>query len=149
MGKLGQLTNAMVATLALGAFGGLACGKRDASHGGGAPGATHAPAHERPPRKDTSGPLWALAPENATIGLVVGDGGGTAALAAIADLRALLSTKPLGKKIVDAIDEEMKDLPFDRLDARAYAAVGLDPARGGAIFVSAEVPDPLLVVVPV
>src|SRR5947207_1769525 len=80
----------------------------------------HPPA---PAKSDATSALWALAPADATFGVVVGDGFVPVWIGAMGRLAAVVEENPLGKKGVDAIREQAKEQGLDPFDPKSYAKV--------------------------
>jgi hypothetical protein len=102
----------------------------------------------QPTFADTSA-LWALAPANATVGLVVGDGVAGRLVGAWADSLKKLEGKPFAKKTLEQLDGLKKEAGFDVLDEGGYRAKGIDLSKGFAVFAPAAVDMPSLLVLPV
>jgi hypothetical protein len=123
-----------------------------ASDGGAKAEATTPPVvppaeHQKPKYADTSA-LWALAPADATLGFVVADGVGSNMLNLWSTQLKKLQGKPFAKKTNDQIDAMRKQMPFDVFDENAYKAKGFDISKGLAVFVTADVDKPALIVLP-
>ncbi len=137
----------------------LACSKKDEKAGdagakaaGDKAGVTlpvpQAPAAPKPRYADTAS-LWAMAPANATWGVVVGDGVFPRLVEAANGLSKDLDGKPWAKKLLDQVAQARKEAPFDFLDTKAWATVGADPQKGFAIFFGPDNDEPIIAVVPV
>jgi hypothetical protein len=98
---------------------------------------------------DSTGALWALAPADATWGIVVGDGAAAKALTLTGDLLKALESKPFGKKMVADLRKEISAGPFDPFDQAAWKKAGLDPNKGAAVFFAGSPDNPVLAVLPV
>ncbi len=82
-----------------------------------------------------TGPLWALAPADASFGFVVADGVLGRVHGDMRALLALVASHPVGKPLVDKMLAKMKqDTPIDVLDAGALAKAGIDLKAGLAVF---------------
>jgi hypothetical protein len=107
-----------------------------------------APAPPTPKYADTTA-LWAMAPANATSGVVIGDAVLPRLLAAANGLSTDLAGKTWAKKLLDGVAQARKEAPFDFLDAKAWANVGADPQKGFAVFFGPDSSEPLIAVVPI
>jgi len=116
-----------------------------AAEGSAAPTASDPPK----PRFGDTAPLWALAPADATLGFVVADGAGARVLATWAGSMKKLTSKPFAKKIVAELDRTKSNLGFDMFDESAYKAKGFDLTKGLAVFATADLQKPALLVLPV
>src|SRR5215831_4421209 len=123
---------------------GLGCDKKDGAPAAppGAPApppiqpAIAAPAAAPAPAArwaDTSS-LWALAPADATIGVVIGDGVGTRVLDAFVTSIKRMEGKPFAKKTFQTFDNLKAEAGFDIFDASAYRQKGFDLSKGAAVF---------------
>lgn len=117
----------------------------------GEPGASApaAPAVPAAPKYADTTALWALAPANATFGIVVGDGVGPRALEMVNRARKKLEGKPFAAKVLAEIEKARKEAPFDLFDAAAYKANGWDITKGVAVFGGADTSKPLLFAMPI
>jgi hypothetical protein len=135
----------------------LACSKKDDKAAGGDAGAKMAgtlPIPQQPggapkPKYADTAALWAMAPANATAGVVIGDGVFPRLLDATNGLSKDLAGKPWAQKVLDAVAQARKEAPFDFLDAKAWPTVGADPQKGFAIFFGPDNDEPLIAVVPI
>jgi hypothetical protein len=121
-----------------------------AAEGAAAGSAVAAPAAAdiKPRYADTS-PIWALAPAEATFGIVVGDGAAARALDVFISARKKLEGKPFARQALEQIDAWRKDMPFDVLDPAAYRSKGIDLTKGMAAFGGADTSQPALLILPV
>jgi type IV pilus assembly protein PilA len=86
---------------------------------------------------DTSA-LWALAPESASFGIVVGDGVGTRLYEIAAEAERIALARPSSRALWDPLRVRLRALPIDPLDPASLRRAGFDPARGMALFMDSE-----------
>jgi len=110
--------------------------------------AARAPEPAKPKYADTSA-LWALAPADATLGFVIGDGAGTRVLTTWAGMMTKLQGKPFAKKTVAQMEELKKEAGFDIFSAEGYKSKGIDISKGFAVFAPADLEKPSLLILPV
>jgi hypothetical protein len=146
---------AMAATVALGCEnkktgasgdGGAAAVTAAGGDAGAKPAATVEPA--KPKFADTT-PLWALAPADASLGVVIADGAGSSVLNQWTAQLKKLQGKSFAKKTNEQIDAMRKQMPFDIFDESAYRTKGFDLSKGMALFATPDLEKPALVVIPV
>jgi len=89
-------------------------------------------------RVDTTSALWALAPESAAFGLVIGDGVGEKFRAAMKLHVEDLSGKPFGAPVAEMMKEMREEIGFDPLDPAGWKSMGIDPAKGMAFYASED-----------
>src|SRR5262249_55857518 len=106
------------------------------------------PEPTKPKYADTSA-LWALAPANATLGFVIGDGAGTRVLTTWAGMMTKLQGKPFAKKTIEQMEELRKQAGFDIFSADGYKSKGIDISKGFAVFAPADLEKPALLILPV
>src|SRR5262249_4733770 len=94
-----------------------------------------------PPRAEVQS-LWELAPDDATMGLVANDRGLTDLLELVADI-----TTGAARDEIEKLAQRPSGEPL--LSSSAWAAAGLDPALGGAMFTWPEKSRGALLVLPV
>ena len=107
---------------------------------------------EPPPAKPTYGdttPLWAFAPADATLGVVIADGVGARVVASWAGVMNRVKAKPFARKTVEELEAMKRDMGFDMLDEAAYKAKGIDLSKGMAMFTAANPDKPSLLIFPV
>ncbi len=102
----------------------------------------------KPKFADTTA-LWALAPADATLGVVVADGAGANIISLWNAQLKKLQGKPFAKKTNEQLDAMRKQLPFDIFDESAYKAKGFDIAKGLAVYATPNLEKPALLVLPV
>jgi hypothetical protein len=130
---------------------GLGCEKKSstgATAGGDGGSAVSSAEPAKPKYSDTSA-LWALAPADATLGFVIGDGAGTRVLATWTGMMSRLQGKPFAKKTIAQMEELKKQAGFDIFSPQGYQSKGIDISKGFAVFTTADVDKPALVILPV
>lgn len=91
--------------------------------------------------------LWAFAPEDAAIGIVVAPGTTVRLYEVVEELVRVVEARPLGKEAMKAARAEMDEIPFDIFDRSAFADAGIDLRLGAALFLDAE--ENLTMILPV
>ena len=92
--------------------------------------------------------LWALAPADATFGVVIADGVGPRVLDIVNRARKQLEGKPFAKKVLDEFATWPTKAGFDVFDPAACKTQGWDIGQGLAVF-GGNSAEPLLFVMPV
>lgn len=96
--------------------------------------------------------IWALAPANTKVAVVIGKGAGTHVLAGLTELESSLSAHPEGAKILREMRDEMRkdmkgDVPDDLLSPATHKQWGLDLSLPIAFFGSSK--DDIVAIMPI
>jgi hypothetical protein len=106
------------------------------------------PVAEKPASDSTA--LWAFAPPEATLGLVVADGAAKRWVESGGIALTSLFVQPWAAKGRAAIDESLKKAGFDWLTVAGWRSIGADLEKGVALFVDGQAgQEPILAIVPV
>jgi type IV pilus assembly protein PilA len=93
--------------------------------------------------------LWAFAPAQAQVGVVLGDGVGGSVRAGLIELIRLMGARTGGREVVAMMRGELAgELPFDILDPAAWQRAGIDLGKGAAAFID-EADTHTLLILPV
>ena len=82
--------------------------------------------------------LWALAPADTVLGVVVAPGATLKLYDMAAELLRVVEARPLGAELMVEGRKRISELPFNIFDRKAFLSAGLDLSRGAALFVDAN-----------
>jgi hypothetical protein len=88
------------------------------------------------PHADVTSALWAFAPADAIFGVVLGDGVPAKLRASARAILDDVGERPFGKHLHAALEMGRQELGFDPLDAAGWKSMGIDDAKGAAVFIS-------------
>jgi type IV pilus assembly protein PilA len=102
------------------------------------------PAAGAPVQADSTDPLWALAPADVDVALVIADRAAASVQTGLVTVVHALEQSPVTAQLAREIRESLTVAGIDLLDQAKLAAVGIDLGRGAAFFMSKTGPVAVL-----
>ncbi|MCP4449601.1 MAG: hypothetical protein GY811_30360 [Myxococcales bacterium] len=91
--------------------------------------------------------LWALAPSDTAVGMVVAPGTTLRLYEMAEELLRVVEARPLGREATREAREKMGELPFNVFDSAAFGSAGIHLGQGAALFLDSK--ENVTIVLPV